>query len=614
MRRPCYFAFPLSAAVGSRVQLEVGRLSTNLLASLFLVSLASCGGGGDNTPPSPSPPAPTPPAVTLTYGVKQLRFSWAAVPGATHYRLFERPNAGAAFTQIGPDLATTSVTHDIAVHRRANAMYRIDSCANAGCTVLDTVSPAATLIQAIGYDQPGSGRSPFADFGELCGNAVAVSADGNTRVAACSWLNDTTLAGIARYRIGAVVVYTRAAGEWVVQDSFRASNIQSGLPPPATDGQYFGTAVALSADGNTIAVSAPGERSNATGINGNQADSSAERAGAVYVFARTAGVWSMQAYVKASNTEAFDGFGSSVALSADGSTLAVGAYSKTAMPLASDGNQADNLAQGSGAVYVFTRAAGVWSQQAYVKASNTDSADFFGSAVALSGDGNTMAVGAYGEASNATGVGGNQTNNSAANAGAVYLFIRTAGVWSQQAYVKASNAEANDQFGQVVALSADGNTMAAAAQNEASGARGIDGNQADNAATNAGAVYLFSRAGGTWSQQAYVKASNSETNDGFGVAVALSHDGNTLAVGAPGEDSNARGVGSDQTDNSEPASGAIYVFMRVAGLWSQQTYVKASNTERSDSFGAAVALSVNGDTLAVGAPGRAMGGGADYLY
>ena len=593
--------------------MKVGWLSTNLLASFFLVSLASCGGGGDSTPPSPSPPAPTPPAVTLTYGGKQLRFSWAAVPGATHYRLFERANAGAAFTQIGPDLATTRVTHDIAVHRRTNATYRVDSCTNAGCTVLDTVSLAATLNQTIGYQQTGRGRSPVFDFGELCGNAVAVSADGNTRAVACSWLNDTG-PGFGRYRIGRVSVYVRVAEEWVFQDSFSASNIQGGLPPPATDGQYFGAAVALSADGNTIAVSAPGESSNATGINGDQANITAQNAGAVYVFAWTAGMWSMQAYVKASNTEAFDRFGSAVALSADGSTPTVGALNESSNATGIDGNQADNSAPGSGAVYVFTRAAGAWSQQAYVKASNTGGFDQFGGAVALAGDGNTLAIGAYGEASIANSVGGDQANDSAANAGAVYLFTRNAGTWLQQAYVKASNTDANDRFGQAVALSSDGNTLAAAAQNEASSARGIDGNQADNSATNAGAVYLFSRAGGTWSQQAYVKASNTEIDDGFGVAIALSHDGNTLAVGATGEDGNAKGVGGDQTDNSERIAGAAYVFTRAANLWSQQAYVKASNTERFDSFGAAVALSANGDTLAVGAPGKVMGGGADYLY
>lgn len=75
----------------------------------------------------------------------------------------------------------------------------------------------------------------------------------------------------------------------------------------------------------------------------------------------------------------------------------------------------------AGAVCVFTRSGGVWSQQAYVKASNTGQ-DLFGESVALSGDGSTLAVGARNESSNATGIDGNQADNSANGAGAVYVF------------------------------------------------------------------------------------------------------------------------------------------------------------------------------------------------
>src|SRR5690606_19867542 len=100
-----------------------------------------------------------------------------------------------------------------------------------------------------------------------------------------------------------------------------------------------------------------------------------------------------------------------------------------------------------------------WSQQAYIKASNTDAGDWFGFGVALSGDGNTLAVSANSEDSNATGIDGDQADNSAPDAGAVYVFVRDGQAqWSQQAYIKASNAEADDGFGYSVALSRDGNT------------------------------------------------------------------------------------------------------------------------------------------------------------
>jgi hypothetical protein len=363
----------------------------------------------------------------------------------------------------------------------------------------------------------------------------------------------------------------------------------------------FGASVALSADGNTLAVGVYAEDSNATGVGGNQADNSMSEAGAVYVFTRSSGAWSQQAYVKASNTGAFDYFGASVALSADGNTLAVGAYGEDSNAIGVGGNQADNTAVDSGAVYMFTRSSGAWSQQAYLKASNTDANDWFGNGIALSADGNTLAVGAYREDSNATGVGGNQADNSAADAGAVYMFTRSSGAWSQQAYVKASNTGAGDWFANGIALSADGNTLAVGAHREDSDATGVGGNQADNSAADAGAVYMFTRISGTWSQQAYVKASNTGTNDYFGASVALSADGNTLAVGAFREGSNATGVGGNQADNSAADAGAVYAFTRSSGAWSQQAYVKASNTGANDYFGASVALSADGNTLAVGA-------------
>jgi hypothetical protein len=183
----------------------------------------------------------------------------------------------------------------------------------------------------------------------------------------------------------------------VQQGYLKASNTE------ANDG--FGFSVALA--GDTLAVGVPGEASAATGINGNQGSNSAPTSGAVYVFTRTNGVWSQQAYVKASNTEANDEFGYSVALDAD--TLAVGAWLEASAATGIDGNQTDNNAAGSGAVYVFTRTNEVWSQQAYVKASNTEANDEFGFSVALDGD--TLAVGAWLEASAATGIDGNQTDN-----------------------------------------------------------------------------------------------------------------------------------------------------------------------------------------------------------
>ena len=248
----------------------------------------------------------------------------------------------------------------------------------------------------------------------------------------------------------------------------------------------------MALSGDTLAVGARSESSNATEINGNQANNSASSSGAVYVFVRSGTAWSQQAYIKASNTEASDYFGRSVAISSD--TLVVGADSEDSNAIGTNGNQADNSASQGGAVYVFVRSGTTWSQQAYIKASNTEANDYFGQSVAISSD--TIVVGAYYEDSNATGINGNQADNSAADSGAVYVFVRSGlpdgeagATWSQLAYIKASNTGATDWFGNSVAISGD--TLAVGAVRESSNATGINGNQADNSASYSGAVYIF---------------------------------------------------------------------------------------------------------------------------
>jgi len=410
---------------------------------------------------------------------------------------------------------------------------------------------------------------------DFFGDSVALSSDGNTLAVGASQessgatgisTDGTGEADNSASQAGAVYVFRRNGGSWSQQTYVKASNAETF--------DRFGVSVALSDDGNTLAVGAHQEASNATGISidgTGEADNSVSEAGAVYVFGHSGGGWVQQAYVKASNAGFGDFFGTSVTLGGDGNTLAVGAWweSSGATGISTDGTgEADNSAERAGAVYVFGRNGNSWSQQAYIKASNAEANDFFGESMALSNDGNTLAVGAWWESSGATGIstdGSGEANNSADQAGAVYVFGRNGDSWSQQAYVKASNAEAFDRFGISVALSDDGNTLAVGADQEASNATGIsiDGTgEADNSAERTGAVYVFSRNGGSWFQQAYVKASNAGERDGFGISVSVNNDGNTLVVGASGEGSNATGVthGADGEDNSLLGAGAVYLY------------------------------------------------------
>lgn len=543
------------------------------------------------------------PVLSLSFSqIKQFEFEWDPIFGADYYQLLESAEPGSPFVQVGDDLMGTSTSLTVPLHLRLNASYQLRACKDGeGCTASAVVDVSGDLVDAIGYVKA---SNPNAS--DQIGYALALSADGST-LAVGAHLEDSGADGIngnqadnSATDAGAVYVFVRNdQGVWSQQAYVKASNSEAN--------DLFGMGVALSADGNTLAVTARYEDSSAVGINGNQASNAAVDSGAAYVFVRSGQLWSQQAYIKASNTGADDRFGhaSAIALSSDGNTLAVGAYAEDSAAVGIGGNQADNSASASGATYVFVRnQQQVWSQQAYLKASNTGASDYFGVTLALSGDGNTLAVDAIYEDSSAAGIGGNQADNAGVDSGAVYVFVRgMGGAWSQQAYIKASNPGGGDEYGSGIALSHDGSTLAIGAYREDSIATDIGGNQADNSAPEAGAVYVFVRnLQNVWSQQAYVKAPNTNTGDNFGIRVGLSGDGNLLAVGAHGEDSAALGLGGNQADNLSAAAGAVYVLQRnQQGAWSHRTYVKAPNSDANDNFGYGVALSADGSTLAAGA-------------
>jgi hypothetical protein len=580
------------------------------------------GGGADGGGADGGGAGPAAPVLTMDLGLKHLRFSWTAPAGAATYKLLRSPDGVSAFSQIGADVTATVLNLDVAVHLEswARAAYVVQACNAGGCTSSNQVSWTTAMDRAIGYFKASNTRTS-----QTFGNAVALSADGKTLAigAPGESSNATGIGGnqtdISASNAGAVYIYTLGPGGWSATPLYLKS-------PNTRAFQFFGYALALSADGNTLAVGAFGEASKATGVGGDLTDVTAANAGAVFVFTRTAGTWSASpAYVKASNTRAEQHFGFSVALSGDGSTLAVGAINEASNATGVGGNTSDISTNGAGAVYVYVLAAASWSGPTYIKASNTKAAQNFGTAVALSSDGNTLAVGAYNEKSNATGIGGDQTDSSDSEAGAVYVYARAAGTWSgAPAYIKSSSTRVGQLFGYALALSGDGNTLAAGAYGDTSNATGIGGSQSDTSLTTAGAVFVFTRAAGTWNgTPTYVKASNTKANQVFGQTLALSADGSTLAVGAGGEASKATAIGGDQSDASMPSSGAVYVFRRATTTWTgASVFVKPTNTRANLGFASTgnltaatpVALSADGSTLAVGAigePSNAVGLGGD---
>lgn len=546
---------------------------------------------------------------SLSFESKTFRFTWVDVSDATHYRLLENPDGISGYRQVGSDIVqgVQSVAHLVPLYARLNASYVLQSCNSSGCVDSSEVKITGNLVDAIGYF-----KASNTGYQDSFGWSVALSGDGKT-LAVGAVGEQSNASGIngdqtidQAYGYGAVYVFTQTGGIWSQQAYVKASN------PDAQDN--FGYSIGLSDDGNLLLVGAPGESSNATGINGNQLnDSGYYRSGAAYLFERTGTSWTQQTYFKASNTEASDGFGTKVSLSGDGTTLAISALGENSNSTGINGDQTNNdhtgLVNRAGAVYVFDFDGVDWSQQAYVKASNTPYSAHFGQSLSLSDDGNTMAVGAIYDYSNATGINGDQENHRASKSGAAYVFNRTGSTWSQQAYIKASNAQREDFFGHAIALSGDGSTLAISANGERSRATGINGDQYNDDvyaygqayySKGYGAVYIFDFDGANWAQQAYIKASNAARGDNFGWSVSLDYSGDTLAVGAAGEDGQAKGLNGPQFWRGNPNSGAAYTFTRTGVDWTQQAYIKASNTGWYQHL-REVALSNDGATLAAGA-------------
>lgn len=240
--------------------------------------------------------------------------------------------------------------------------------------------------------------------------------------------------------------------------------------------------------------------------------------------------------------------------------------------------------------------------QTRYEASNADLGDEFGAALAISG--NTLVVGAPYEQGN--GVDGPSDNSI--RSGAVYVFVHDGTAWQEQAYLKASNpgngappfTDGSDRFGGAVAI--DGDVLVVGASQE----RGNGTSQSDDSLFNAGAAYVFERVGTTWTQTAYLKASNPGDADYFGGAVSIS--GSVIAIGASGEGGD--GV-HGELDNSVSGSGAVYVFRHDGSGWNQEAYLKASVVGLWHYFGGALAL--EGDTLVAGSSGES-GGGACYVF
>lgn len=497
----------------------------------------------------------------------------------------------------------TGTTYAVTVKTQPVNPNQICAIANGSGTIASAnVTNITVTCVAASWQQEAYVKTSNADENDYVGMAMAIDGDlmaigayGESANQNFVTNGSTASADNSLTYSGAVYVFRRTAGTWVQEAYLKPSNVDGG--------DYFGTRVAIS--NSIIAVAAPYEQSNQTTIShGNSASSnnSLTYAGAVYIFQRNGENWEQSAYIKASNTRDYIGFGSDLAISGDTLIVTAAGDSSNQTTITNGSSSSTDVSSSySGAVFVYRLNGSVWTQEAYLKSANSDANDYFGYSVSISGD--TIAVGAYWEDSSQSTITNGSTaspNNSVSNAGAVFVYRRSGTSWYQEAYIKAPNPDAEDLFGYSVSISGD--TILVGAGGEDSAETTITNGQtasADNSAIEAGAAYVFRRNGSTWTQEAFLKASNANAGDGFGWSVSLS--GDVAVVGASEEDSAQTTITNGATassDNSISANGAAYVFRRIGSTWSQEAYLKPPVASANKYFAEFVAMS--GDTVLLG--------------
>ena len=369
------------------------------------------------------------------------------------------------------------------------------------------------------------GATPWAASGQ--GYSVSLSADGNTAIVGGP--------GGSYYYHGTACVWTRSGGIWTQQGN--------ALVGSGAVWAHQGSSVSLSADGNTAIVGGP---------NGN----------AAWVWTRGAGVWTQQGTnLVGSGGGGYQG--QSVSISADGNTAIVGGPSHN---------------NGAGAVWVWTRSGGVWTQQGdKLVGSGAGGNAAQGQSVSISADGNTVIVG-----------GSSDNYSDFSSVGAAWVWTRSGGVWIQQGdKLVGSDAMGKAAQGKSVSISADGNTA-------------IVGGYRDN--SNAGAAWVWTRSGSVWTQQGtkLVGLGAVGTNVYQGYSVSLSADGNMAIIGGSG-------------DNN--STGAAWVWTRSGGVWTQQgNKLVGSGAVGSAYQGSSVSLSADGSTAIVGGPSEGFDTGAAWVF
>ena len=281
--------------------------------------------------------------------------------------------------------------------------------------------------------------------------------------------------------------------------------------------------------------------------------------GKAYIFTRSGTSWSQQATLESSDIQGNDQFGTGVAINGDGTIAVVAATGE-------DGGSGDPLSS-SGAVYVYTRSGSTWSEQTILRASNAGASDQFGEQIDMDEAGEYLLVSSHTE---------DGPSNATSNVGCAYVFKRTGSSWTEQAILRPSDPAASAFFGRG-AINSEGNII-------------VIGSRVDS--NSAGAVYVFTRSGSEWTQQAKITSPGGNSTF-FGGAVAI-NEGNIIVARAA------------RTSSSVNNDGVLYVYQVTdptdpSSSWTLKKTFKSSDIADGDNFGFSIEISKDGSVIGAGA-------------
>ena len=394
---------------------------------------------------------------------------------------------------------------------------------------------------------PSGGSNTQATFGEN----ISLDNDGTRVIVGAKQTNTTYTAA------GKAYIFKRTGTTWAQEATLQAADHAAN--------NNFGASVDMDSTGTRVVIGSPRNTHSGT-----------YECGALYIYLRSGTTWTQEAKLTISNRETSEAFGTRVAIDETGTRIIGTATAATVGGVAYVGRAS-----------IFTRSGTTWTQEQTINPSDYpgNGSMHFGTGVDINANGTRVVVGAR-----------NKTVSGVSGAGMLYVYVRSGVTWNQETTLITSSPISNGFLGYACAIDSAGARIVGAVPGSSPGS-----------VASAGSLYVFSRSGSTWSQEAIIITNDKAAGDSLGYALGIDATGSRIVAGAYAAD-----------PSSVANAGKAYTFTRSGSTWSQEMMTAASDKTSSAFFGWGASISGDGSRLCIGAFGATSngyaGGGKAYMF